>query len=168
MTNHVLKSLFDLMAEGFKLGESLSQFRNRLKGKEYLLEQAVEGHHTFFATGLINGSGAESKVELFAAPYDLQITGITARRAGASANAASATLVADVGGSDANPLSAASIDIDALTDDTTTAQTLSATAANLLMKKGELFKCSWATDSAGTITDAIVVIHFKRVLDGQL
>lgn len=168
MANHVLKGLFDFMAEGFRAGEALSQFRNRLKGNEYHLEQAVEGHHSFFANGLTNGSGAESKVEVWGAPCDLQITGITARRAGASANAATATLVADVGGSDANPLTAASIDIDALTDDTTTAQTLSATPANLLMKKGELLKCSWATDSAGTITDAVVIIHYKRLLDGQL
>ena len=166
--NHILKAFFDFLAEGFRPGDTLSNVRRRLKGNEQLIEKAVEGHHTFFASGLTNGSGAESKVEVFAAPYDMEITGITARRAGASADSASATLVADVGGDDANPLSASNIDIDGLTDDTTTAQTLSTTAANLLLKKGELLKCTWATDSAGTITDAAVIVHFKRLQDGQL
>lgn len=164
---HILQPLFDLLAKGHQPGEDIFRFRRDLQGKEGLLEQAVEGHHTFFASGLTNGSGAESKVELLAAPYDMEITGITARRAGASAESATATLVADVGGGDVNPLDATNISINGLTDNTTTAQALNNTAANLLLKKGELLKCSWATDSAGTITDAVVVVHFKRLEAGQ-
>lgn len=168
MANHLLKPLFDLMAEGFQAGESLTRFRNKLKGKEYHLEKTVEGSHSFFANGLTNGSGAEAKTEVWAAPCDLELTECFARRAGASADSASATLVADVGGSDANPLASASIDIDGLTDDTTTDVPLHATVANRQMKKGELLKCSWVTDSTGTITDAVVGIKYKPLAAGEL
>ena len=169
MSDNLIKPISDLFGEGrTNIGESLENFRGRLKGKEAFLEEALEGSHHFFATGLTNGSGAEAKVEVFAAPCDLEITEVFARRAGASANSATATLVADVGGSDANPLLGASIDIDALTDDTTTDVPLSATPANYQLKKGELLKCSWATDTAGTITDAIVGFRYKKLAAGQL
>ena len=160
MSDALIKPLSDILAEGPQTGESLGLLRGRLQGTQTPLEQALEGDHTFFANALGNSA---TKVETFAAPCDLEITEINARRAGASADSASATLIADVGGSDANPLTATNIDIDGLTDNTTTAQVLSATVANRQLKKGELLKCSWATDGSGTVTDAIVGIKYKKL-----
>ena len=165
MNDSLIKRLSDIIAEGPQVGEGVAQFRSRIQGTEVELEKALEGSHNFFASALGNSA---TKVEIFAAPCDLELTEVFGRRAGASVNAASATLIADVGGSNANPLSAASIDIDGLTDNTTTDQALSATVANRQMKKGELLKCTWATDGSGTVTDAIVGLKYKKLAAGQL
>lgn len=167
MADHVAKQLFDELASGHKPGSPWLG-ADKFKGTEYGLEKALEGSHTFFATDLLNGSGSESKNELFVAPHDLQITEIRARRSGASANSATATLVTDYGGANTNPLSASNVDIDALTADADTAQTLNSTEANLQVKKGELIRCAWATDSAGTITNAAVTVIYKKVREGQI
>lgn len=149
-------------------GKPFASWAQKLSRSFDALEDAA-GYDTVTSVcqGLTNGSGAEALNTWWKAPFDCEVTEVTARRNGASADQATLVITGDVGGDD-NAILAATLDIDGLTADTETDVTLNATAANLQLKKGELVKFAYATDSAGTITDCVVNMKVRKLETGQL
>lgn len=163
MADHLLKDQADFLTNGPESvpGQSLQEFHRKLKPLGDKLESATTQSWVSKVDGLTNGSGAETKTDIFIADRKMEITGIDVMRDGASANAAT---VAFTKNASTNVLAAASVDVDGLTDVTVTAATLTSTAADLILETGDRLKVAWVTDSAGTITAASALIKWKPVV----
>jgi hypothetical protein len=156
MAHAALKTLLAYLSNGAEPGESLNEFRKRLAP---LVDQAIESvDKDCFVLGSIVLANGESFVSNWSAHKDIKITAIYGIKSTGTADEATATMTA--GGN--NPLSGTNIDLDALTDDTPTSQTLSATAANLLMSTGDLFKCTFAAGGgSGALAGGAVVVAYE-------
>lgn len=160
MADHILKSSADFIENGPVAGQSLQSFHSNLHNLGSNIETLTEQQWTSSVSGLLNGSGAESKTDIFIAPVPLEITSIQALRDSTSASAATCALT--VRASD-NPLTATNISVNGLTDVTLTNQALSATASKYTLAAGDRLKVAWVTDSSGTITAATCVIKWKPI-----
>lgn len=150
-----MKEFFDLLDEGHKAGESLQDFRNRLKGSGGEFEALVTDEVLLHSDKLGNNG---SCVKNWVAPCKLEIVSITAVKT-SSADTATATMTA----AGNNPLAAANVNMHGLTNDTPAAQTLNSTAANKQMAAGTQFKCTFACGASGTLDGGAIAIKYKPI-----
>lgn len=155
MADHRLDRVLDLFTAGPVAGESLEEFRRKIKSLGVELAALITGQTII--TPPTMGAG-ETHIRTWVAPYALEITAIYGIKT-TSADTITATMTADGN----NPLTGANIDMHALVADTPTSQTLSATAANKLMNAGDLLKCTFASGGAGALTGGAVVVLYKPI-----
>lgn len=142
---------------GHVAGESAQDVKNLLRrhGDHFVNEVA-------FKPGTQTNSLTRKRQ--WVAPFDFEIVDVYAVESDvAAADSATAALAIDPAGDNKNPLASASIDIDALTLDTPTKQTLSATEANRQGKKGDVLEATFVTDGSGTIQEAQLIVHVKPI-----
>lgn len=162
MAESLIKEYTDRIDAGAVPAESLNHYQNALVGAGAQLE--IIAKDTFQLTSDVLGNTGTS-VKSFIAPFPLEILEIYAVVNGSTGTAIVATLVNLQAPSTAkNPLTAANIDIDALTADyVAEAQTISATQANVEMAKGDNLRCTWTTDGSSTLAGSTLMFVVRPI-----
>lgn len=150
------KSLYKNVEEGFRDTNNVDALMKQFKGQQTWLGG---GRASIPLPWLANGSGAEVAEHYFANPHPEAIT-ITAVKF-VDAGATNICTVDITNLDTTNSILASAIDLDAATDDTRTAATLSSTAADLIVPSGGLLKITTTTDSAGKCAGGMVEIFYE-------
>ena len=155
MSDHRMKTQLDLLGDGAVAGDSLQQFRQLLLGIGDDLEALLTFTVILAADKLGNN---EACIRNWVAPYPCEITAIYCVKS-TSADTAVVAFTADGN----NPLTAATVNLHALTNDTPASQTISATAANMKMNTGNLLKGTFTCGAAGTLDGGAAVFLIKPI-----
>lgn len=167
MSDPKLKALSDFFTQGYNPGDSLQEFVDQLakKAAEAGFDVADVGYEVLRCDAL--GASAAQK-RGFIAPYDLEITSVKVASSAVATGTASLDLKnydqtknAPITGRD---VLASSFDLTTLTDNNkASAPGLHATVTNRQARAGDVINAEFATGGASGITDAAVLLVFRRI-----
>jgi len=155
MSDQLNKILTDALDAGHVAGESKQEAANKLKGEGGRLATILTQPFILQCDKLGN---SEACIKTFVAPYNLEIVSITTVK-----TTSADTAVAEMTANAVNPITAATVNFHALTNDTPAVEPLSATPARYEMETGELFKVTWTCGVAGTLDGASLTIQTKPI-----
>ena len=162
MADHRLDRVLDLLTAGPVAGESHEEFRRKIRSLGVELAALMTG---VAVIGTQDLGAAATEIKTWRAPYDLQITSIYATK-NTSSDTITATLVNRdaAANTDKNPLHGTNVNMHTLaTANEAESQSLSATAANLMMHTGDSIMITFATGGGGALTGGSVAINYKPI-----